>query len=84
MKPASTAEQLDYNPKFNTAAVVFCEAVKRMKNAYCSYHPADKSPDKFFETLTSMVLEAHESGVSWTAIGNKLWTPLMLNLQQAF
>ena len=73
VKPAATADKMDYSAKFNDPALVLGEAMRRMKDAYGCYHPADESAKEFFEELNTIMLEAAAAGVAWATIGEKLW-----------
>ena len=86
VQAAGGAEAVDYPTHLNSPALVFSEAIKRVRTAYTLAFAADAELSApFFDELQSLVPEwAAQPGVSWSDIGDKFWTPLMMRIQRAF
>ena len=79
-------ESIDFSTTENTPAIVLVEALARVQSAYVSFYPRDAvTAPTFFEQLRALLLQfSSRPGMSWSAVGDKLWTPLMMQLDRAF
>ena len=84
VKKATGPSAIDFSGEITDPPVVFREATSRMASAYLQYHPHNHEATSFFELLTTRVLEANNKGLSWKAIGDVFWTPLMSRLDHEF